>query len=80
MIALARYYVQLQVNGAAELVAHARRTQVLNCVFNGMPMGVQNAHQGVKNCKFLQTAVNLKAESKAELICNVSNKTLITAT
>ena len=41
-------------------------------------MGVQNAHQGVKNCKFLQIAVNLKAESKAELI--VSIKTLITAT
>ena len=40
-------------------------------------MGVQNAHQGVKNCKFLQIAVNLKAESKAELI--VSIKTLITA-
>ena len=37
-------------------------------------MGVQNAHQGVKNCKFLQIAVNLKAESKAELI--VSIKTL----
>ena len=29
-------------------------------------MGVQNAHQGVKKCKFLQIAVNLKAESKAE--------------
>ena len=74
-IALAHYYVQ--VNGAAELVAHARRTQVLN----RCSMGVQNAHQldqGVKNCKFLQTAVNLKAESKAELI--VSIKTLITAT
>ena len=41
-------------------------------------MGVQNAHQGVKNCKFLQIAVNLKAESKPELI--VSIKTLITAT
>ena len=40
-------------------------------------MGVQNAQQGVKNCKFLQIAVNLKAESKAELI---SIKTLITAT
>ena len=39
-------------------------------------MGVQNAHQGVKNCKFPQIAVNLKAESKAEL----SIKTLITAT
>ena len=32
-IALARYYVQ--VNGAAELVAHARRTLVLNRLFNG---------------------------------------------
>ena len=71
-IALARYYVQ--VNGAAELVAHAHRTLVLNRLFNGRP----NAHQGVKNCKFLQIAVNLKAESKAELI--VSIKTLITAT
>ena len=35
-------------------------------------------YQGVKNYKFLQIAVNLKAESKAELI--VSIKTLITAT
>ena len=33
MIALACYYVQ--VNGAAELVAHARRTLVLNRLFNG---------------------------------------------
>ena len=41
-------------------------------------MGVQNAHQGVKNCIFLQIAVNLKEESKAKLI--VSIKTLITAT
>ena len=41
-------------------------------------MGVQNAHQGINNCKFLQIAVNLKEESKAELI--VSIKTLITAT
>ena len=32
MIALARYYVQ--VNGAAELVAHARSTLVLNRLFN----------------------------------------------
>ena len=32
-IALARYY--FQVNGAAELVAHARRTLVLNRLFNG---------------------------------------------
>ena len=60
MIALAHYYIQ--VNGAAELVAHARRT---------------NAHQldqgqGIKNCKFLQIAVDLnsqvKEENKAELI------------
>ena len=41
-------------------------------------MGVQNAHQGVKNCKFLQIAVNLKEESKAELILSI--KTLITTT
>ena len=39
-------------------------------------MGVQNAHQaqGINNGKFLQIAVNLKEESKAELI--VSIKTL----
>ena len=41
-------------------------------------MGVQNAHQGVKNCKFLQIAVNLKEESKAELILSI--KTLMITT
>ena len=35
MIALARYYMYVQVNGAAELVAHARSTLVLNRLFNG---------------------------------------------
>ena len=75
MIALARYYVQ--VNGAAELVAHARSTLVLNRLFNGRTK-CSPSLQGINNCKFLQIAVNLKEESKAELI--VSIKTLITAT
>ena len=72
MIALARYYVQ--VNGAAELVAHARRTLVLNRLFNGRT----KCSPRRQKLQILQIAVNLKAESKAELI--VSIKTLITAT